>query len=95
MVQGITRITPGCSGPKIIVTFFGCGAPYYQIELATAASGLVRTGVGAAKVNEDDLRRILGARVTIKCYRKPDQTGPGCSQQASSITADGRELVRP
>jgi len=38
LVQEISRVSPGCSSPKILVRLFGCGDPYYLIELAMDAS---------------------------------------------------------
>src|SRR5262245_28963878 len=94
VVKAVARVSPGCSMPRIFyVLSGGCGPPYYRIEL-TGSSGTLTSSIGASRVNEDDLRRIISERITVGCYRAPDETRVGCTQGLSSINWNGRELLK-
>jgi hypothetical protein len=90
-VKGIARVTPGCTMPKILYVFFGCGDPSYRIDLATG-TGTVTAHVATTKVTEDDMRSILDQNVTLSCFRAPDEKGSGCSRWATSVNWNGKEL---
>jgi hypothetical protein len=92
-VKTIARVTPGCTMPKILYLFFGCGDPSYRIELATS-TGMVTAHVATTRTTEDDMRSILDQNVTLGCYRAPDAKGNGCSHFATSVTWNGKELLR-
>ena len=82
--------------PRILyVLSGGCGAPYYRIELTTGSSGTMTSTVTPSRVDEEDLRRIISERITVGCYRAADETRAGCPGGLSSITWNGRELVKP
>lgn len=91
-VKSIAKVTPGCTMPKILYVFFGCGDPSYRIELATGA-GTARVYVATTKVTEDDMRSILDQNITLSCYRASDEKGNGCSQWATGVNWNGKELM--
>jgi hypothetical protein len=90
-VKSISRVTPGCTMPKILYLFFGCGDPSYRIELATG-TGTMTEHVATTKVTEGDMRSILDQNVTLGCYRAPDERRVGCSRWATSVSWNGKEL---
>lgn len=49
--------------------------------------------VGSHRVNEDDLRGIIGRSVSFSCWREPAY-GRTC-HYLRSLTSGGRELIKP
>ena len=93
LVKKATRVTPACY--KIEYMFNQCGKDHYSLELAADDAKTWYADVSSTQIEEDDLRQVIGATVTIACYRAPDRQFTACSRQISSLVWHGRELTHP
>jgi hypothetical protein len=70
---------------------FGELTSVYDVELRDAEPADLKYVHVSGKIEEDDMARSIGKRVSIKCYREQ----PGSACYASGYGYDGRELVTP
>jgi hypothetical protein len=89
-VSEITRVRDGCRGPRIIVTFFGCGEGRYEF---VATGTPAKFFVFESRSTDDTMRELIGRNVEVSCYRDPANPS-GCSGPVHSIKLQGRNVLR-
>ena len=83
VVKSASWVRPSCY--KIEMLLGGCGRSYYAINVVSDASESWSGSIGDLRIDEDDIRRVIGERVTFGCYRAHDSRSPRCNQQWSNL----------
>jgi hypothetical protein len=91
VVQKITKNRPACY--KIEFMLGGCGSDYYSLDILSDSAEKWYGTVSESRVDENDLRQVIGKRITFTCYRAAEEKAARCSQRWDSLNWNGRELM--
>jgi hypothetical protein len=83
----VQKITKDTRSSKL----FGELSSTYLVYLSDADPADMKYVHVSGRIEENDMARSIGKRVSVKCYREP----PDTSCYASGYSYDGRELIVP